>query len=734
MTQIKKLKNSQGTQVYPQTHTKAVIDDNGYTAESRLQAMQGEINQAQLEVGAVPSDLTPTEGSSNWVTSGGVFSATNIPTGGGENVDLSSFEPVLGSISAANKWWVAYSPGTQKVRYGYSIFVPVEPGREYIITGRGDISYYAFMINNIVGEVNSTVTTFAFGYTERHSITDSTEKIIAPYDAKYLWMTHSLTETEPDGEWLPSSLTKTAFVSVKETVNSLLERVEVLEPTASVIRVQTSIGYLSAATGLYPTTATYYVGYSHTPRFIKNCGTFKILTIGITGKVYFYGNNQSYLGSDLRQDIDTTNGVQTITPPESAKYFRLAIIGTVKYVDIESNWNEECMQFQARPSDGYQPFTCEVKALRCNSLESTSSLQEQYVVTTDSGMLHLPSSYKENGEPTPLIIFVHGAGSNYTYNSTSFATTNPLAPEWDAAGFAQMDVDLIPDLYNDKQNNSGGGSSDDAECIFAAYKWCIEHFNIRRDGVYLIGRSRGGQAVLSVLGKYNPSVMPIVCAISNAGAHQLINYGLTNGSSSAFWNLICESYCLPTTGRPTPSGNSVLTAQDNIYNFLNTNIDIWWKKGTVALKLLAKNDNEEKTSLEIFQYIHEHPKISGVDNADYLAFLKKMLFRSPVPLRFDWCVGDTTQPWNANNGVGNYSSVIKDGFVNNQSGNSEYREWPTVDTTTPSISGATDRGHWHELYNLYNGDYTLPNGAVITNPSMARVEWLLWCMSHDNRF
>ena len=75
MTQIKKVKTSEGVQFYPQTHTKAVIDDNGYTVESRLGAMQDEINQAQLEIGAVPSDLAPTEDSTNWVTSGGVYNA-----------------------------------------------------------------------------------------------------------------------------------------------------------------------------------------------------------------------------------------------------------------------------------------------------------------------------------------------------------------------------------------------------------------------------------------------------------------------------------------------------------------------------------------------------------------------------------------------------------------------------------------------------------------------------------
>lgn len=75
MTQIKKVKTSEGVQFYPQTHTKAVIDDNGYSAESRMQAVQDVVNQAQMQIGAVPSDLTPTENSTNWVTSGGVYNA-----------------------------------------------------------------------------------------------------------------------------------------------------------------------------------------------------------------------------------------------------------------------------------------------------------------------------------------------------------------------------------------------------------------------------------------------------------------------------------------------------------------------------------------------------------------------------------------------------------------------------------------------------------------------------------
>lgn len=75
MTAIKKLIDGNSNQYFPQTHTKAVVDDNGYSVESRMQAVQDVVSQAQMAIGAVPSDLTPTEDSTNWVTSGGVYNA-----------------------------------------------------------------------------------------------------------------------------------------------------------------------------------------------------------------------------------------------------------------------------------------------------------------------------------------------------------------------------------------------------------------------------------------------------------------------------------------------------------------------------------------------------------------------------------------------------------------------------------------------------------------------------------
>ena len=75
MTAKRKITDKNGVQVFPITHTKAVYDDNGNSVEQRLQENLDLINQKQLEVGAVPSDTAPTEGSTNWVTSGGVKAA-----------------------------------------------------------------------------------------------------------------------------------------------------------------------------------------------------------------------------------------------------------------------------------------------------------------------------------------------------------------------------------------------------------------------------------------------------------------------------------------------------------------------------------------------------------------------------------------------------------------------------------------------------------------------------------
>ena len=541
-------------------------------------------------------------------------------------------------------------------------------------------------------------------------------------------------------------------------------------------RIYCQYGMISNITGTYPKVQNTYDNIKgvHTPKFIKTKGTFKLHLLKITRTVYvyYYDEDQGYLHYDEYTDLLGDDYLELSVPIDIA-YWRISFwendnpLSYADYIDIDGQWNlVDDDVFQKRPTDnGYQLMTFKVESIKCSNpvpaAGETSALNSQIVVTTDSGMLHLPESYREYGEGTPLIIYVHGAANDYklTNNAieapTEFAEACPLAPEWAAAGYAQMDVDLIPDAYNDNVTNNGGGSADDPECIIGAYKWAIEHFNIRRDGVYLMGRSRGGQAVLQMLGRYNPSVMPIIAAVSNAGAHTLISYGAysnnTKFSNNTYqWDLICKSFGIyDTAGRPTSTNTAPIVAQNGLYSFLAPKIKNWWKKACVAYNLIVghkpqysisdgsivESYTEWETPEALFEFMHNNPQGSNT-YSEYLNLLKTLRFRSPVPLRFDWCVDDTVQPWKANGGEGNYSKIIKDGFVNNPNGNAEYREWPSVSSSGTLPSGVTEgtRGHWHELFNLYDGDYVLPNGKSVTNPSMARVEWLEWCRRYDNRF
>lgn len=180
MTQIKKILDKQGNEVFIRTSTKAVVDGNGYTAESRLQAMQDEINQAQLEIGAVPSDLTPTENSTNWVTSGGLYNQLNVGDANVE-IDLTEYTAVR-AFPNPNNWLVT----SDNYPY-YGMFIPIVPNQRYRIKGNSNTyGHYCFLTTNTYSQ-NASVS-YATGCT-RVTILANTETIdTAPSNARYLWV------------------------------------------------------------------------------------------------------------------------------------------------------------------------------------------------------------------------------------------------------------------------------------------------------------------------------------------------------------------------------------------------------------------------------------------------------------------------------------------------------------------------------------------------------------------
>lgn len=175
MTAIKKLIDGSGNQYFPQTHTKAVVDDNGYSVESRMQAVQDVVNQAQMAIGAVPNDLYPIAESTNWVTSGGVFNATVFPQ------DIYGAYVNYGYYMSASNTYLGHS--TYK-----GFFMPVTDGEVYSVTGvNGNAAVFAVVTNKNIS--NGMAIPFATGY-EQRLITeaDGSMQITIPSDGKYMFV------------------------------------------------------------------------------------------------------------------------------------------------------------------------------------------------------------------------------------------------------------------------------------------------------------------------------------------------------------------------------------------------------------------------------------------------------------------------------------------------------------------------------------------------------------------
>ena len=130
-------------------------------------------------------------------------------------------------------------------------------------------------------------------------------------------------------------------------------------------------------------------------------------------------------------------------------------------------------------------------------LPCTGSLGERLAngacLYEDYGFLLLPDSYCETGAPTRLVISCHGAGGTVTTDDSQVehqALTKYLV----ANGFAVMDVNGLPARLAEEQGidlRNNIGSPIAIAAYVKAYRYCVEHFNLKRE-VLVHGGSMGG--------------------------------------------------------------------------------------------------------------------------------------------------------------------------------------------------------------------------------------------------
>ena len=142
-------------------------------------------------------------------------------------------------------------------------------------------------------------------------------------------------------------------------------------------------------------------------------------------------------------------------------------------------------QVNNKPSVGKSliHFTVNVNTIFPDCKGTTLAMQDTVKIVTDNGVLMLPEPYSEKGKPTRLIIACHGAGGGVTPTGSQLesGTTSKYLV---SLGYAVMDMNGLA------IENIGGPIA--MQCYLKGYHWVLDHYNIKKDGVFITGGSMGG--------------------------------------------------------------------------------------------------------------------------------------------------------------------------------------------------------------------------------------------------
>lgn len=151
------------------------------------------------------------------------------------------------------------------------------------------------------------------------------------------------------------------------------------------------------------------------------------------------------------------------------------------------------------PNGYMEVFQVSVNHKLPNNNDITENYQDGENMLDVDSAIYLPTTYKNHGRPTKLLIFCHGAGSYHLPNDTSVAQDFVCYAL--AQGYAVLSSKGISEEYANYDILHKQGTKDcrtnHVACNYAiqayykSYKYVIEKYNIDKD-VFLMGGSMGG--------------------------------------------------------------------------------------------------------------------------------------------------------------------------------------------------------------------------------------------------
>ena len=251
------------------------------------------------------------------------------------------------------------------------------------------------------------------------------------------------------------------------------------------------------------------------------CGTMDITLIQNTSSLNyglaFYDANKKFISFVASKVGSEKKGVlTTVTIPDNASYFRAT------YFNYENQ--KTCGEFSCtltydsnivskdgkrKYQDGFIYFSQRVNQSITKYWSTDQTVANDGNIKVTTGVLALPTTYKNTGRKTPLILYAHGL-SHYVYYGTWGATeTFPVQKQhWLDMGFAVMDCNGARD-----NNRSAKFASGICPQGINAYKLCVEyvqeHYNVS-DDIFIVAGSAGGAVGWNFLSQYGKHVKAAV--------------------------------------------------------------------------------------------------------------------------------------------------------------------------------------------------------------------------------
>lgn len=301
-----------------------------------------------------------------------------------------------------------------------------------------------------------------------------------------------------------------AIVNDCTTIHPLLERGAIHPTNGGLTEQQSAAGGASLDAFMH----------IRTSKFIDihyNAYGSVVIESSITCRCRMVYYNSEYIRIGDSEYLELTGGVpQTIVLP-NVYYIKFYFVRGSRAENIrvpmfnfqitglfDANWEK----YNVRSADdGYQTVAVQIPVINggtCN--EETNTVQDVTTFGIDFGLLALPESYTNEGNPTRLIIYCHGAGTNYSKNITRFPDEVLLPEYFLSEGYAILDMDGECYAAYDTQHTY---IPESLQCYLAAYKWVVKNYNICKDGIFLAGRSMGGGMCFSIL---NCGQIPVIAA------------------------------------------------------------------------------------------------------------------------------------------------------------------------------------------------------------------------------